>query len=36
MICRDCIKRGIEPDIDLELLCSKQIFILGKQLTFQD
>lgn len=36
MICRDCIKRGIEPDIDLELLRSKQIFILGKQLTFQD
>lgn len=36
MICRDCIKRGTEPDIDLELLRSKQIFILGKQLTFQD
>ena len=36
MICRDCIKRGIEPDIDLDLLRSKNIFILGKQLTFQD
>lgn len=36
MICRDCIKRGTEPDIDLELLRSKNIFILGKQLTFQD
>ena len=35
MICRDCIKRGIEPDIDLELLHSKQIFILGKRLTFR-
>lgn len=34
MICRDCIKRGIEPDIDLELLRSKQIFILGQRLTF--
>lgn len=36
MICRDCIKRGIEPEIDLELLRSKNIFILGKRLTFQD
>lgn len=36
MICRDCIKRGIEPDIDLDLLRSKNIFILGKRLTFQD
>lgn len=36
MICRDCIKRGTEPDIDLNLLRSKNIFILGKQLTFQD
>ena len=33
MICRDCIKRGIEPDIDLDLLRSKNIFILGKQLS---
>lgn len=36
MICRDCIKRGTEPQIDLNLLSSKNIFILGKQLTFQD
>lgn len=36
MICRDCIKRGIEPDIDLNLLYSKNIYILGKRLTFQD
>lgn len=36
MICRDCIKRGTNPDIDLDLLRSKNIFILGKQLTFQD
>lgn len=36
MICRDCIKRGIEPSIDLNLLRSKNIFILGKRLTFKD
>lgn len=36
MICRDCIKRGLEPDIDLNLLRSKNIDILGKRLTFQD
>ncbi len=36
MICRDCIKRGIEPSIDLDLLRSKNIFILGKRLTFKD
>lgn len=36
MICRDCIKRGIEPSIDLNLLSSKNIFILGKRLTFKD
>ena len=36
MICRDCIKRGIEPDIDLNMLRSKNIFILGKLLTFQE
>ncbi len=32
MICQDCIKRGIEPDIDLNLLRSKNIHILGKRL----
>ena len=36
MICRDCIKRSIAPDINLNLLHSMNIFILGKQLTFQD
>lgn len=36
MICRDCIKRGIEPSIDRDQLRSKNIFILGKRLTFQD
>ena len=36
MTCRDCVKRGIEPEIDLNLLSSKNIFILGKQLTFQN
>lgn len=36
MICRDCIKKGVEPKIDLDLLRSKNIHILGKQLTFQD
>lgn len=36
MICRDCIKSGINPYIDIDLLRSKNIFILGKQLTFQD
>lgn len=36
MICRDCIKRGIEPSIYRDLLRSKNIFILGKRLTFQD
>lgn len=36
MICRDCIKRGIEPDIDLNLLRSKNIHILGKCLTFKN
>lgn len=36
MICRDCIRRGTNPDIDLDLLRSKDIFILGKRLTFRD
>lgn len=36
MICRDCIKQGIEPDIDLELLRSKDIFILGTRLSFSE
>lgn len=36
MICRDCIKRGTEPSIDLDLLRSKNIFILGSRLSFID
>lgn len=36
MICRDCIKRGTEPPIDLDLLRSQKIFIFGKQLSFID
>ena len=35
MICRDCIKRGIEPDVDINLLRSKNIHILGNLLTFK-
>ncbi len=34
MICRNCITAGTEPQIDLELLRSKKIHILGKLLTF--
>ncbi len=36
MICRDCIKRGITPEININLLRSKNIHILGKRLTFKD
>lgn len=36
MICRQCIKEGAQPDIDLALLRSKDIYILGKRLTFND
>ena len=36
VICRDCIKRDTEPQIDLNLLRSKNIFILGKRLLFQN
>lgn len=36
MICRQCLKNGTQPDIDLELLRSKHIFILGKELKFQN
>lgn len=34
MICRDCLRNGTEPEIDYELLRSKNIYILGKKLTF--
>lgn len=36
MICRQCLKNGIQPAIDIELLRSKRIFILGKELKFQN
>lgn len=34
MICRHCIKNGVEPDIDIDLLRSKAIYILGRRLLF--
>lgn len=34
MICRQCLKNGTQPDIDLKLLDSKNIFILGKRISF--
>ena len=34
MICRQCLKRCTSPEIDLELLRSKNIHILGKRLPF--
>lgn len=36
MICRQCLKRGTSPDIDIALLRSKNIYILGKRLSFLD
>ena len=33
-ICRYCLYKGIEPDIDYDLLRTKKIHILGKELTF--
>ncbi len=36
MICRQCLKRCISPEIDLDLLRSKNIYILGKRLPFFD
>ena len=33
-ICRKCLADGTEPGIDYELLRSKHIFLLGKELTF--
>lgn len=33
-ICRDCLLYGEEPSIDYELLKSKHIHILGKELIF--
>lgn len=34
MICRNCLKRGLTPEIDFDLLNSKNIHILGKRLSF--
>ena len=34
MICRNCIVDGTEPPIDYELLKSKHIHLLGKELTY--
>lgn len=36
MICRECILRQTEPDIDHDLLRLKNIYLLGKLLTFND
>ena len=36
MICRQCLKRCISPEIDFDLLRSKNIYILGKRLPFFD
>lgn len=36
MICRQCLKRCISPEIDLDLLRSKNIYILGQRLPFFD
>lgn len=36
MICRQCLKRCTSPEIDLALLRSKNIYILGKRLPFFD
>ena len=34
MICRQCLKNGTEPEIDLQLLESKDICIFGKRISF--
>lgn len=34
MICRDCLSCGMEPQIDYDLLESKDIHILGKRISF--
>lgn len=35
-ICKYCLENGITPPIDYELLRSKQIYLFGKLLTFED
>lgn len=34
MICRDCLIQGVEPPIDYNLLETKDIYILGKRISF--
>ena len=34
MICRDCLIQGVEPTIDYNLLETKNIYILGKRISF--
>lgn len=33
MICRDCLREGVEPEIDYELLRQHNIYLFGKLLT---
>ncbi len=35
-ICKNCFEKGTEPPIDYELLRSKNIYLLGQLLTFDD
>ena len=35
-ICKNCLEKGTEPPIDYELLRSKNIYLLGQLLTFDD
>lgn len=34
MMCRQCLKNGTQPEIDLKLLESKDIYIFGKRISF--
>ena len=34
MLCKQCLHEGTEPDIDYELLKSKEIYLMGKRLDF--
>ena len=36
MLCRDCIREGVEPQIDYDLLRRSNIYILGTLYTFQN
>ena len=36
MLCRDCIREGVEPPIDYDLLRRSNIYILGELLTFEN